>query len=64
MITHNMKQALELGSRTLMMDAGRIVLDVRGEAAGRASRWRTCSAGSGPAGKGPGQQHRILLSGE
>ncbi len=31
MITHNMKQALELGSRTLMMDAGRIVLDVRGE---------------------------------
>ena len=28
MITHNMHQALELGSRTLMMDAGRIVLDV------------------------------------
>ena len=31
MITHNMHQALELGSRTLMMDAGRIVLDVSGE---------------------------------
>lgn len=31
MITHNMTQALELGTRTLMMDAGRIVLDVGGE---------------------------------
>ena len=30
MITHNMNQALELGNRTLMMDAGRIVLDVQG----------------------------------
>ena len=30
MITHNMHQALELGSRTLMMDAGRIVLDISG----------------------------------
>ena len=26
MVTHNMHQALELGNRTLMMDAGRIVL--------------------------------------
>ena len=31
MVTHNMHQALELGSRTLMMDGGRIVLDVQGE---------------------------------
>ena len=31
MITHNMKNALELGTRTLMMDSGRIVLDVGGE---------------------------------
>lgn len=31
MVTHNMKQALELGSRTLMMNAGNIVLDVKGE---------------------------------
>ena len=31
MITHNMHAALELGNRTLMMDAGRIVLDVGGE---------------------------------
>ena len=32
MVTHNMKNALELGNRTLMMDSGRIVLDVGGEA--------------------------------
>ena len=31
MVTHNMHQALELGNRTLMMDNGRIVLDVQGE---------------------------------
>lgn len=31
MITHNMGQALELGNRTLMMDSGRIILDVSGE---------------------------------
>ena len=31
MVTHNMKNALELGNRTLMMDGGRVVLDVRGE---------------------------------
>lgn len=30
MVTHNMHQALELGNRTLMMDSGRIVLDVSG----------------------------------
>ncbi len=35
MVTHNMKNALELGTRTLMMDAGRIVLDVQGEERGR-----------------------------
>ncbi len=31
MVTHNMKQALELGNRTLMMAGGQIVLDVSGE---------------------------------
>ena len=31
MVTHNMHQALELGDRTLMMDRGRIVLDIQGE---------------------------------
>ena len=31
MITHNMQDALTMGSRTIMMDAGRIVFDVSGE---------------------------------
>ncbi len=31
MITHNMVSALALGTRTIMMDAGRIVLDVKGQ---------------------------------
>lgn len=31
MITHNMQQALSTGDRTLMMDSGRIVLDLAGE---------------------------------
>lgn len=30
MITHNMQSALELGNRTLMMDSGKIVLDIQG----------------------------------
>ena len=31
MVTHNMHQALTMGNRTLMMDDGKIVLDVEGE---------------------------------
>lgn len=31
MVTHNMKQALELGNRTLMMAGGQLVLDVSGQ---------------------------------
>lgn len=31
MVTHNMQQALDLGDRLFMMDAGEIILDVRGE---------------------------------
>ncbi len=31
MVTHNMTHALDLGNRTLMMDSGRIVLDIAGE---------------------------------
>lgn len=31
MITHNMQDALDLGNRTLMMDSGSIVLDIKGE---------------------------------
>lgn len=31
MITHNMQSALAIGNRTLMMDAGRIILDIAGQ---------------------------------
>jgi putative ABC transport system ATP-binding protein len=31
MVTHNMKQALDLGNRTLMMSEGQIVLDIAGK---------------------------------
>lgn len=31
MVTHNMQQALDLGDRLLMMDAGEIIFDVKGE---------------------------------
>lgn len=31
MVTHNMQQAIDLGNRLLMMDAGEVVLDIRGE---------------------------------
>ena len=31
MVTHNMQSALELGNRTVMMNAGKIVMDVSGE---------------------------------
>ena len=30
MITHNMQDALHLGNRTLMMDSGHVVLDIKG----------------------------------
>ena len=31
MVTHDLKQALEMGNRTIMMDQGRIILDIKGE---------------------------------
>jgi len=31
MVTHNMKQALEVGNRTVMMDRGRNIFDIQGE---------------------------------
>jgi len=34
MITHNMQSALDLGNRTIMMDAGRVVFDTQGEERG------------------------------
>jgi putative ABC transport system ATP-binding protein len=30
MVTHSMRQALDLGTRTVMLHEGRIILDVRG----------------------------------
>lgn len=50
MITHNMRSSLELGSRTIMMDAGRIILDIAGEerqnmtVSGLLERFRTAAA--------------------
>ena len=37
MVTHNMSQALRLGNRLVMMHAGRIVLDLAGEAKAKAT---------------------------
>jgi putative tryptophan/tyrosine transport system ATP-binding protein len=31
MVTHSMRQALELGSRTIMLHQGQIILDISGE---------------------------------
>ncbi|MFW5980445.1 MAG: ABC transporter ATP-binding protein [Halanaerobiaceae bacterium] len=31
MVTHDMKQALDMGNRTIMMDQGKIILDIQGE---------------------------------
>lgn len=31
MVTHDMKQALEMGNRTIMMDKGKIILDLQGK---------------------------------
>ena len=31
MITHNIQSALELGNRTIMMDEGKIILDIKGK---------------------------------
>lgn len=31
MVTHNMQQALDMGNRLIMMDAGQIIFDVKGE---------------------------------
>ena len=31
MVTHSMRQALDLGTRTIMLHAGRVILDVKGE---------------------------------
>ena len=31
MVTHNMQFAIEFGNRLIMMDAGRVILDIQGD---------------------------------
>ena len=38
MITHNMSDAIKHGNRLIMMDQGRIILDVRGEEKSRLTK--------------------------
>lgn len=61
MITHNMHSALELGNRTLMMDDGRIVLDVKGEERAKMTVEDLLAAFSKNAGRAM-ENDRILLS--
>ena len=61
MITHNMASALELGNRTIMMDGGRIVLDISGEERKGLTVDGLLEKFSGRAGKAP-DNDRILFS--
>ena len=61
MVTHNMHQALELGNRTLMMDAGRIVFDVKGAERSKMTVDDLLEKFRENAGKNL-DNHRILLS--
>lgn len=61
MVTHNMNQALSLGNRTLMMDSGRIVLDISGEERSRMTVENLLEKFSVGAGK-EFDNDRILLS--
>ena len=61
MITHNMHSALALGNRTLMMDDGRIVLDVKGEEREKMTVEDLLAAFSRNAGRAM-ENDRILLS--
>ena len=61
MITHNMQSALALGNRTLMMDDGRIVLDVKGEERAKMTVEDLLAAFSKNAGRAM-ESDRILLS--
>lgn len=62
MVTHNMQNALDLGNRTLMMDSGRIVLDIEGEERGRLTVEDLLGRFRAGAGKSL-DDDRILLSG-
>lgn len=41
MVTHNMKDAIQIGNRLIMMHEGRIIYDVSGRIK-RSCRWKTC----------------------
>ena len=61
MVTHNMNQALELGNRTLMMNSGNIVFDVKGEERSHMTIQNLLDKFEERAGKGLNND-RILLS--
>jgi len=61
MVTHNMNQALELGNRTLMMNSGNIVFDVKGEERAHMTIQNLLDKFEERAGKGLNND-RILLS--
>ncbi len=61
MITHNMGQALTVGNRTIMMDAGQIILDIHGEERAQMTVPKLMTMYSGARGKEL-QNDRMLLS--
>ncbi len=61
MITHNMGQALTVGNRTIMMDAGQIILDISGEERAQMTVPKLMTMYSGARGKAL-DNDRMLLS--
>ena len=61
MITHNMGQALTVGNRTIMMDAGQIILDIAGEERAEMTVPKLMTMYSGARGKAL-DNDRMLLS--
>ena len=63
MITHNIKSALSIGNRTIMMDEGRIILDICGEEREKMTTQKLLSLYSDKSQKGF-DNDRILFSTE
>ena len=61
MITHNMGQALTVGNRTIMMDAGQIILDIAGDERAEMTVPKLMTMYSGARGKAL-DNDRMLLS--
>ena len=61
MITHNMGQALTVGNRTIMMDAGQIILDIAGDERAQMTVPKLMTMYSGARGKAL-DNDRMLLS--